>query len=199
MLHVTSPNAKLTFSTLGAGRSAGLLLAAPKDTPKSERSAQRQRGRVDADALWDCALTSVEAEKTERHEQRTEQRDLRQEEREERAEVRAERAERNAAQAAALADFMGQMNSGGSSLSAFDENSEGSEGSEGSFTGSCCVNGAFYDCPSAEAVTRCTGAFMRCQSGCGMDFDCIEGCARSHPADPSMCSRDMGSDNQCRN
>lgn len=59
----------------------------------------------------------------------------------------------------------------------------------------CCVNGAFYDCPSAAAVDRCSGAFMRCVAGCG--GTCFESCMSSNPPDPSACSRDPGRDGEC--
>ena len=68
----------------------------------------------------------------------------------------------------------------------------------GGFAGSCCINGTFYSCPSLEAVNTCSGAFMSCQSGCSFDMDCIGSCSRSHPLDPSMCSRDDSRDAECQ-
>lgn len=62
----------------------------------------------------------------------------------------------------------------------------------------CCVNDAFYDCPSASAVYQCSGAFMTCMVDCGMmDMDCPESCMDSHPLDPSACSRNPSRDNTC--
>jgi len=60
-----------------------------------------------------------------------------------------------------------------------------SPGLSGSAT--CCVNGAGYSCPSAAAVDRCSGAFMRCLMG-GKSG---EACMREAPPDPSGCRRDM--------
>ncbi|MFK7991744.1 MAG: hypothetical protein AB8I08_37350 [Sandaracinaceae bacterium] len=66
----------------------------------------------------------------------------------------------------------------------------------GGASGHCCINGAYYSCPSAAAVDRCSGAFARCAAGCG-GFSCIEGCMSSDPPDPSSCSRDPGRDGEC--
>ncbi len=59
----------------------------------------------------------------------------------------------------------------------------------------CCVNGAFYACPSAAAIDQCVGEFTRCISGCGME--CMEECLQTHPPDPSSCSRDGSRDSEC--
>lgn len=62
----------------------------------------------------------------------------------------------------------------------------------------CCVNGAFYECPSADAVYTCTGAFMQCVMGCDMmDMECPSACEDKHPIDPSECSRTSGRDGEC--
>lgn len=59
----------------------------------------------------------------------------------------------------------------------------------------CCINGAFYECGSAAAVDRCSGAFMRCVAGCG--GACVESCLRSDPPDPSACTRVSSRDGEC--
>ena len=70
--------------------------------------------------------------------------------------------------------------------------------SQSSSSGSCCVNGAYYDCPDGDAIYQCSGAFMACMMSCGMmDFDCPEQCMSSHPMDPSRCSRTGSQDNTC--
>ncbi|MBM4778373.1 MAG: hypothetical protein GQE15_11780 [Archangiaceae bacterium] len=68
----------------------------------------------------------------------------------------------------------------------------------GSTSGSatCCINGAGYSCPSAAAVDRCSGAFMRCMQAC--NFSCEDKCAREAPLDPSGCSRNTTIDASCR-
>lgn len=91
--------------------------------------------------------------------------------------------------------------------STFDVNTVGATGdssaapsmsSQGSSAASCCVNGAYYDCPNADAVYECSGAFMSCMMSCGlMDMDCPEQCMSSHPMDPSSCSRNGSQDNTC--
>jgi hypothetical protein len=53
----------------------------------------------------------------------------------------------------------------------------------GSFSGSCCVNGAFYSCPSQSAVDQCTP----------LDSDGYP----TGKSDPSQCSRDASKDNTC--
>ncbi len=73
-----------------------------------------------------------------------------------------------------------------------------SSNSQSSSSGSCCVNGSYYDCPDADAVYQCSGAFMACMMGCGMmDFECPEQCMSSHPMDPGRCSRNGSQDNTC--
>lgn len=73
-----------------------------------------------------------------------------------------------------------------------------SSSSQGSMAGSCCVNGSYYDCPTADAVYQCSGAFMACMMDCGlMDFECPEQCSASHPMNPSACSREFSKDNTC--
>jgi hypothetical protein len=69
-------------------------------------------------------------------------------------------------------------------------------------TASCCVSGAYYDCPSQTALAQCAG------------FDvagCLQSCASSDPAcaracgqmastahtDPSACTRDASKDPTC--
>ncbi|MBM4782874.1 MAG: hypothetical protein GQE15_34790 [Archangiaceae bacterium] len=51
----------------------------------------------------------------------------------------------------------------------------------------CCVNGAGYTCPSAAAVDRCSGAFMRCL----MEGKSGSTCMKEAPPDPSGCRRDL--------
>lgn len=63
----------------------------------------------------------------------------------------------------------------------------GSGSSGVSASATCCVNGAGYSCPSAAAVDRCSGAFMRCMMG-GKSG---EKCMKEAPPDPSGCRRDM--------
>ncbi|MDP3231445.1 MAG: hypothetical protein Q8N26_01625 [Myxococcales bacterium] len=64
----------------------------------------------------------------------------------------------------------------------------GGSGSSGvSASATCCLNGAGYSCPSAAAVDRCSGAFMRCMMG-GKSG---EKCMKESPPDPSGCRRDM--------
>lgn len=71
--------------------------------------------------------------------------------------------------------------------------SNGSSGSTGASSSgggnvslTCCLNGVGYRCPSAAAVDRCSGAFMRCT----MSGKNPERCLRDSPPDPSSCSRD---------
>ena len=66
----------------------------------------------------------------------------------------------------------------------------------GAASASCCVNGAGYSCPSAAAVERCSGAFMRCMQAC--NFTCERRCQRDTPLDPSGCTRNTALDATCR-
>jgi hypothetical protein len=85
-----------------------------------------------------------------------------------------------------------------SSSSSSSSNGHSQSSSQGSSSGSCCVNGSYYECPTADAVYQCSGAFMSCMMSCGMmDFDCPDQCMSSHPMDPSSCSREYSKDNSC--
>lgn len=59
----------------------------------------------------------------------------------------------------------------------------------------CCINKRAYACGSPEALDRCAGAFSRCLVECGLS--CAESCMKSHPPDPSACSRDSSLDGDC--
>ncbi len=133
-------------------------------------------------------------------------------EREREARLRAERERREAAEEAErdranaeererrraeLAAFMeGNQRRSRTNAVGHDEQPAG-DGSEDSSNGGahCCVNGAFYECPSAGAVDQCVGRFTRCISGCGMS--CMEQCLESDPPDPSSCQRDTSRDGEC--
>lgn len=74
----------------------------------------------------------------------------------------------------------------------------GQSKSNGGSASSCCINGAYYTCPDADAVYKCSGAFMACMANCGMmDMECPTQCMESHPFDPSRCSRAPASDATC--
>jgi hypothetical protein len=65
------------------------------------------------------------------------------------------------------------------------------------------LNGAFYSCPSAAAVSRCVGFdVVSCFQSCAMgDFGCAERCnqmAASATPDPSLCARNASSDGMCQ-
>jgi hypothetical protein len=63
----------------------------------------------------------------------------------------------------------------------------------------CCVNGAYYDCPSPSAVNKCAGEFAACVTKCAMgsDMGCGERCMKDHPPDPSGCTRNPSKDGTC--
>lgn len=65
---------------------------------------------------------------------------------------------------------------------------------------SCCVNGAFYSCPSVAAVNKCGGETAACMSKCmsSSDMSCPDKCLAEHPPDPSGCTRDASRDVSCR-
>lgn len=87
------------------------------------------------------------------------------------------------------------------SLGSFTSSSSTAGGGGGGGGGdlTCCVNGSFYECPSLDAVDRCSGALSRCMAGCmsSDDMACPDTCVAQHPADPSGCSRDVGRDGTC--
>jgi hypothetical protein len=73
---------------------------------------------------------------------------------------------------------------------------------DGRFSGSCCLNGAFYACDSEAAFQACAGFDLgKCHDECAFDdFDCHIKCdekAASASHDPSMCQRDSKKDGDC--
>lgn len=105
----------------------------------------------------------------------------------------AERDQRRAELAAFMAD--NQSRSRANAVGNDEPDPGQSGGNEGGSSAHCCVNGQFYDCPSAAAVDQCVGRFTRCISGCGMS--CMEQCLQSDPPDPSSCNREPSRDGEC--
>ena len=68
-----------------------------------------------------------------------------------------------------------------------------------SSSATCCINHAFYDCPSMAAVKKCSGDTSACLMSCmsSSDSSCGERCMREHPPDPSGCSRQGNRDGEC--
>lgn len=78
----------------------------------------------------------------------------------------------------------------------------GGSGGSSSFTGSCCINQAFYACNSAAAFDKCSGGDPgACFDACAFDdFACMMRCsdqAANATHDPSACSRDSSKDGTC--
>ncbi|MFS8065288.1 MAG: hypothetical protein ACMG6S_02835 [Byssovorax sp.] len=69
-----------------------------------------------------------------------------------------------------------------------------------SSSATCCINHAFYDCPSVAAVKKCSGDTSACLMGCmnSSDSSCGDRCMRDHPPDPSGCRRQGDRDGECR-
>lgn len=58
----------------------------------------------------------------------------------------------------------------------------------------CCLNGQFFECPSAAAVAKCVPPeFVRCIS----DTMDMMTCADEYPPDPSDCDRTPARDQEC--
>jgi hypothetical protein len=171
MLRVSTPDATLAFSaTLGDG--LALMVTAPGGTPKEARPARVAVGQQQGDALWACAVAATQARKGE--------------------------GPAGGGAPALLERLVDGLDTAaaGVNTSPSTPPSSGPPASQ-AVDGSCCVNGAFYECATLDAVNTCTGRFMTCQSGCGMDFGCIERCAETHPIDPSGCSRATTRDGEC--
>lgn len=113
---------------------------------------------------------------------------------------KAKKAENTASSSSApsaLSDFMNAVSgppgspaigvTGGSSASA-------------SSSATCCINHAFYDCPSVAAVKKCSGDTSACLMSCmnSSDSSCGDRCMRDHPPDPSGCRRQGDRDAECR-
>ncbi len=66
--------------------------------------------------------------------------------------------------------------------------------------GHCCINRAYYTCPSAAAVAQCTPPQLpMCMMRCGMmDSKCPQVCLSKYPPDPSACSRTPARDSSCK-
>jgi hypothetical protein len=76
----------------------------------------------------------------------------------------------------------------------------GSAPAQGGASAHCCVNGAYYQCPSASAVNKCAGESAACLSRCmsSNDMSCGDRCMKEHPPDPSACERHSEKDGECR-
>lgn len=77
---------------------------------------------------------------------------------------------------------------------------EGSQSNTQS-SASCCVNGAFYECPNAASATQCLGEPMslgNCLSACA-DDPCTEQCFSQYGPNPSSCQRAQAKDAECGN
>ena len=63
----------------------------------------------------------------------------------------------------------------------------------------CCINGAFFDCPDTDAGMRCSGNTSACVSKCFLssDMDCPARCLEQYPPDPSRCTRNPSQDTSC--
>ncbi len=78
--------------------------------------------------------------------------------------------------------------------------SNGNLKTNSSSSATCCVNGAFYNCGSAQDAAQCVGQpfkLMNCVSSCS-DSSCEDGCINQHGPDPSSCQRDSSKDNTCK-
>ena len=77
--------------------------------------------------------------------------------------------------------------------------------SGGGADATCCVNGAFYDCPSLNDVGICVGEpmnLMNCMGACdpmSSGTSCEDACMEKHGPKPqdSECSREPSRDNEC--
>ena len=181
LLQVTTAEATVTYSPAQFGTSAAMLVSAAKGTPKADRAAKVAAGRAEGEALWACATAQVAAANATKDAERAATAAAK-------AETQAANADARAANADALRAMMDAQTPGETPRDATTTES---------FSGSCCVQGAFYECPSLEAVDTCSGKFMTCTSGCGLDMDCVERCSETHPIDPSGCSRAPARDGEC--
>lgn len=75
---------------------------------------------------------------------------------------------------------------------------------DGDAEATCCVNGAFYDCPSLNDVGICVGEpmnLMNCMSSCSMGSgtSCEDACVEEHGPKPqdSECRREPSRDGEC--
>ncbi len=64
----------------------------------------------------------------------------------------------------------------------------------------CCINHAYYQCPSLAAVNKCAGETAACLGRCAMSggMGCEERCLKENPPDPSDCERHAEKDGECR-
>ncbi|MEZ4301058.1 MAG: hypothetical protein R3B70_39345 [Polyangiaceae bacterium] len=64
----------------------------------------------------------------------------------------------------------------------------------------CCINKAFYACPDAGALDKCSGETAACMAKCmsSSDMGCPDRCLKDHPPDPSRCSRAPSRDGECK-
>lgn len=76
------------------------------------------------------------------------------------------------------------------------------ESSNTSFTGTCCLNGSYFDCATKAAFDKCAGFdVIACNEACApSDSTCFEDCSRraeNATHDSSSCTRDSTMDDVC--
>ncbi|MEM9067967.1 MAG: hypothetical protein AAGE52_05650 [Myxococcota bacterium] len=183
-------------------RRNGIVLAVRTDgseeVPEAQREAELARGESIGREIY--AEAGAHQEQIE-EEQRVAAARAAEEERREAEAAEARRQER-AQQNAELRAFMEQnqqrnrafQNNNETSGTSNAPNAAGaSEGTTSSAR--CCINGSYYECPSAAALDQCAGRFARCVTREGMAG--MERCLQTDPPDPSGCERRSDLDSSC--
>ncbi|MDI1430101.1 hypothetical protein [Polyangium sorediatum] len=150
-----------------------------------------QRERVEAEKEKAEAVARAEAERKEKEE-------------EERKAAEAKASGNGSSSGGGLGGFLGAAADVLGSVKVTTGPGQGNGGGAGSgqsnASAHCCVNGSYYQCPSASAVNKCAGESAACLSRCmsSSDMSCGERCMKEHPPDPSACERRSDKDGECR-
>lgn len=173
---------------IARGESLILVVQVDGETLSAEeQEAEFQRGEAfGREILGEAQVLHAEIQRQRVAEERAEA--------ERRAARRADRAQRGEELAAFMAQNQARNQAFQQQHSA-DQPSDPSPSPSQSSGLSCCVNGAFYECPNSSAVDQCVGRFTRCINERGMAG--MESCLESDPPDPSGCSRDSSRDGEC--
>ncbi|MDI3287437.1 hypothetical protein [Polyangium sp. 15x6] len=176
-----------------------------KKMPADKRKALTDEATAVGEAIWrEASAEAIEREKVAAEKAKAEAAARAEAERreEERKTAEAKASGNGGSSGGGLGGFLGAAADvlGGIQVNTGPGQGNGSGGGQGNASAHCCVNGSYYQCPSAAAVNKCAGESAACLSRCmsSSDMSCGERCMKEHPPDPSDCQRQSDKDGQCR-
>jgi len=175
-----------------------------KNIPADKRKALTDEASAIGEAIWaEASADAMQREKAAADKEKAEAAA--------RAEAERKEEERKAAEKKAASNEGSSGGGIGGLLSAVGGalgSGKGPGGAQGNASGAaqssasahCCINRAYYQCPSVAAVNKCAGDSALCLGRCAMggDMGCGERCMKENPPDPSDCERRPEKDGECK-